>query len=143
MPIEHNKKVLKPDYKIRLYTSDDYKTLCSWYEIHKETPPAKEFLPNSTFILEVAGEPMMSVSLILTNTPIAWIENLVSNPHQKGALRVSAVNEMELFLQRFAKDQGYKRLFGMSKQEKLIKRYKGLGYTMTAEKVVTFTKEIV
>lgn len=115
-----------------------------WWKAHGEVPPIAEMLPcESTFIVEDAGIPALCVTVIMTNTTVAWVDNLVAspafNPSAERKLAVAFLNES---IEGFCRVRGYTKLFCMAHKEGLVLRYNELGYKKTCENIRTFLKEI-
>ena len=96
----------------------------------------------STFVLEAKGKPWIAVTVYLTNSPeVAWVDNLAANPKlPKGAARKAAVAWLQKFLEKWALNLGYRKLFCMAAKPALAKKYRDLGYTSTLKNVETFIK---
>jgi hypothetical protein len=77
------------------------------------------------------------------NSPdAAMVENLFSDPTQKGPERRDAVNKIFKHLEEVAKSLGYTTLVLFSYEDKLKERYEGMGYTRTLNNVTTFSKKL-
>jgi hypothetical protein len=73
--------------KIRWISNDDYATLVEWWKFWRFVPPTQEILPNnglSGLVVTDENDNMICAGfLYATNSPIAWIEFIVSNPNVK------------------------------------------------------------
>lgn len=129
---------------IRLYTDNDFAMIDKWYLQHSYMHCPKEYLTkDSTFILEnEVGEPWLCWTLFLTNSKIAWIEGLISNPELKQG-RKDAIKHLHKYIEVFAKGLGYKKIFGMSANEKIahLTEY-DLGYKKTCTTITSFIKDL-
>lgn len=129
--------------KIRPYKKEDYAEISAWWKAAKEPGPSRDMMPEeSSFILEVQGTPWIAVTVYLTNSPeLAWVDNLIASPKMPGGeARAAAIFWLQAFLERWTKEQGYKKLFCMTEKEVLVKRYQDLGYEPTLKGVTTLIK---
>lgn len=126
---------------IRLYKKEDYNMISNWWIAANEPPPPSEMLTDdSTFILEIDNQPMISVMLLLTNTKLAWVTSFVKNPEFKNSKEASkAIVE---YAENFAKEKGYTTTLMFAYTEKLKKRYQDLGYINSANNISSFVKRI-
>ena len=129
------------EFNIRTATSADLLFVNLWYEAIGERPPEEALIPDTSFICEVDEVRCLFVSLILTNTKLAWVENFIGNPSLKGDIRQRATKYLLEYLESFAKAVECKRLFCMAPNEPLRDYYEKIGFKETA-KVFTLTKEI-
>lgn len=126
---------------IRLYTHSDYEMIKSWWIAANEPPPPQEMMTeDSAFILEIEGKPVISVMLLLTNSPLAWLTSFVKDP--KFTNSKIASKQLVTYAENFAKERGYKALLMFSYKDKLKKRYQDLGYINTANNLSSFVKRI-
>lgn len=124
---------------------DHYGVIASWWEAAEEQPPTREMMPEeSTFILEAKGKPWIAVTVYLTNsTEVAWVDNLIANPKMPGeGARKAAIAWLQKFLEEWALEKGYRKLFCMAAKPALAERYRELGYTSTLKNVETFVKTL-
>lgn len=130
---------------IRKYKKEDFDTIQNWYQGHNEWPVTPElFTEDSSFILEnEEGTPWLCWILYLTNCKeMCWLEGLISNPELKVGRR-EAVVEFHKYIENFAKEQGYKKIFAMSASEKITNLcIKDLKYTKTCGTITTFLKKL-
>jgi hypothetical protein len=107
---------------IRTYTPEDYSMIKSW---HCDAPDAEQF-PATSFILEKNNIPTVCISVILTNTPICYMDNMVGNPEIKD--RKDATQTLMNYAWNFAKDKGYKYSVAITKHKKLADRHIQMGW---------------
>lgn len=129
---------------IRNYQDSDYTTICAWWRAHDEIAPLPGMLPSeSTFILELAKQPALCVTLYLTNTPeVCYVENFVGNPELKGGARRAGTERLLDHIATFAKDRGFKRLLCLGHKPELKQRYQEIGFTPTVSNITGFVKEL-
>lgn len=127
--------------KIRLYKKEDYEMIASWWIAANEpAPPANMMTEDSAFILEIDNKPVISVMLLLTNSPLAWLTSFVKDPKFKDSKTASKA--IVTYAENFAKQKGYETLLMFSYKDKLKKRYQELGYINTANDLSSFMKRI-
>jgi N-acetylglutamate synthase-like GNAT family acetyltransferase len=131
-------------YSIRPYQDSDLQTVQKWWIEQGLAPVWRALLPlESTYILEIDGEPALCACLYLMNSEDAcMVENLVGNPKFKGTQRYEAVPVLFKHLENEAKRFGYRTLVLFTYEDKLKERYQDLGFIKTTENVTTFAKSI-
>jgi len=125
---------------IRHYEAKDFPMVDSWWKAHKEIGPTPSMLPlDTTFIMEMEGQPASCLTILLTNCKdYSYLENFVSNPELKGPGRVEANKEFIKFFTIFAKAAGYKNILAFAKEEKLKTHYETLGLRKTLTNLDSF-----
>lgn len=127
--------------KVRKFNKEDLLMMNEWAKFYNDLPFPPGHVPaESTFVAYENGEPQMVCSVILTNTDFAWLENLVGNPN--GNRSKDLLSKFVDYMNEFAKNEGKKMFFGMSKHPKTTELYKRIGFTNTLNNVDTFAKEI-
>jgi hypothetical protein len=132
------------EYVIRNYEDRDYDMLKNWWHSQNEPAPTKDLIPiDSTFILEVDKEPIVSLSVILTNTSgMCILENFIADPLKKGSMRKECSSVITNYALTFAMGMGYKRAVCFSYKDKLKQRYKDLGMKPTINNLTSFVREL-
>lgn len=120
----------------------DYEMLEDWWKAHKMQAPARDMTPSTTFITTKASTPYLSVALFLTNTSLAWVDNLIGNPSVDKSLRRDLVKPTLDYISNYAANLGFNKLFCMSIDPRTSRRYRQLGFVETCKNVNTFVKEI-
>jgi hypothetical protein len=123
---------------IRQFEHKDYSMIKGWWDSAKEIPPTLDTIPETSYIMYLKDQPILSVSLYLTNAKIAWIDNYVGNPLSKGPERKECGMILLKHLEDVAKKHSKDRLFCMSMNEKTSKRYIEMGFTQTGSNINTF-----
>lgn len=128
---------------IREYRDSDYEMLRSWWEVQGEPAPTRNLIPkDSTFILEISGDPILSISAYMTNVKgMSYLENFIGNPQYKEdrSKHSSIIVEHAV---TFLKNKGYERVVCFSYKDKLKKRYEELGMKKTLNNLSSFVREI-
>lgn len=117
-------------YNIRLLTEDDYPVLCEWWKFWRFPAPPREFLPNNGtggIMISKDGIDICAGFLYGTNSRLAWLEYIVSNPKYRDN-RAGAIQYLISELTRLAKETGYGAVFTSVKNENLVKHYEACGY---------------
>ena len=129
--------------RIRYDKASHYFMIRSWWMKQKQMAPDSGMMPDeSTFIWIWRTVPVFSVSLILTNTHLAWIENLVANPDFRHPDRGLMVDQGMSEVMEMCKQRGLKKVFCMSVSDKTDRRFKKFGFMPSAHGVTTMVKEI-
>jgi hypothetical protein len=128
--------------EINKFEFKDYELTKSWWDHYKEQAPEYNTMPDTSYIMYNGDEPILSVSLYLTNGSIAWIDNYIGNPKLKGSIRKECGSILLKHLNDVAKKNAKDRLFCMSMNEKTSKRYIELGFTKTASNISTFIRGV-
>lgn len=129
--------------EIKQFKSDNYPLIKSWWEFAKEVAPELNVMPETSYIMYHNEQPILSISLFLTNGCLAWIDNFIGNPEFKGEIRKQCSKLLINHIEEVAKLNGKDRLFCMSINDKTSKRYIELGYDKTCSNVSTFIKKVV
>lgn len=127
---------------IRKFEFKDYGLIKSWWDHYKEQAPELTMIPETSYLMYVNNQPILSVSLFLTNGSLAWVDNYIGNPAMKGSIRKECGVILLQYLEDVAKDNCKDRIFCMSMNEKTSQRYIELGFIKTASNISTFIKEI-
>ena len=113
----------------RKIIEEDWDILKKWwgYWPNSSTPP-KDYLPdNGTngIMIEDNGQPVIAGFIYQTNSKLAIIEGLISNPNYRGKKnRDKAIEVLIACLQDAVKLMGYKYIFGMTNNKKIIENLK-------------------
>lgn len=127
---------------IRKFKDSDYPELVKWWNDQGESAPKKSLLPETTFILEVAGRPLLSLCLYLTNVKgLAYFENFVGNPLYEEERKQYAPILVEHCIS-LLKDIGYENVVCLTDKKGLKNKYENLGMKKTNENLTSFVREI-
>ena len=113
----------------RKIIEEDWDILKKWWSYwpNSDTPP-KDYLPDngtSGIIIEDNGQPVVAGFIYQTNSKLAIIEGLISNPNYRGKKnRDKAIEVLIACLQDAVKLMGYKYIFGMTNNKKIIENLK-------------------
>jgi hypothetical protein len=127
----------------RPYKETDYEMLCSWWHKQGDMAPSRNMVPlDSTFILEISGQPVLSGSVFTTNTSMALLENFIGNPDFKKQ-RKAYSKQLVDYMADYAKSKGFERVVAITYSPKLAKYYANdFKLRMTFENVACLVREI-
>lgn len=133
--------------KARLLKPDDYQILVGWWKFWRFTPPSIEFLPDygtGGIILEdEEGTAYCAGFLYETNSDVAWMEFIVSNPGIKDKkLRSQSLDFLIEELSNFALREGFTWIFSSLKHPSLIKAYESQGFLKGTEGATEMIKRL-
>ena len=120
-------------FKPRFLEEADYNTLVGWWKHYNFPVPAQHYLPeNGTCGIMLEDEDGVQYAagfVYLTNSPVAWIELIVSNPeiHDK-EVRKEMISELIRTLTEMAEDNDAGWVFTSIDNKNLIERFKENGY---------------
>lgn len=120
-------------YNSRKIQFSDYPMLVEWWNAWNFTPPPHEFLPTSSedeysgYIIEVDGKPLCAGFFYLTNSPVGWVEWIVS-VKEKSEHRSEALVYLIDLLTSTLTEAGCMFAYATLKHPGLISKYEALGY---------------
>ena len=116
---------------MRKLTESDYEALCEWWKAWKWPPVEKDFLSdNGTggYVIEKDGVMIVAGFVYITNSKVALLEWIISNPEYRETDRDMAITCLIKAIETLIKDWGYKYVFSVGRTKALIERHKKLGY---------------
>lgn len=133
---------------VRELRESDWETLTNFWKSWPEwkTPPTKELLPLNGcggVMICKGEEPVMAGFLYLTNSKVAWLEWIVSNPDYREDDRKEALELLINTLENVAISQGYEIILSIGRNKGLIETHKKLGYTVDDNPSYEITKKII
>lgn len=119
--------------EVRPYIEEsDYPVLCEWWKGHKWPPIPAPMLPQTGLII-----PGYCAGFVYrTDSSIAMIEWIISNPKAAREHRSQALDELIQALVNKARDLGYSAAFSFIKHPLLLKRYEKTGFTVTDQGMI-------
>lgn len=125
------KSLLDHECVIRPYMSEDFPMIHSWWMAHKEVPPIPGMMTeDGTFVLEYDGAPIMTLSVLLTQSPeVSYFEGFCSKPGLDKKISHHAGQILWDYCYQFLVLNGFNRVIILTNKESLISRYKELGMT--------------
>lgn len=124
--------------EVRKYERYEYYTLVEWWNQHNWKAPSINMLPKTGFIVEnvCAG------FLYKTDSEIAWLEFIISNPNSDKEERSKGLDLVINALLEEAKISGFKAVFTSVEHKKLIERYKEHGFIETDKDMTNMVKRL-
>ena len=129
----------------RKLQESDWETLRKWWDYWPGVKiPPRDFLPdNGTggIMIEENGTPIIACFIYQTNSSTAMLEWLISNPNYRGKKkRDRALEALIISAQAVVKSMGYKSVFTMLRQQKLINLRNRFGWKIESKPSYTHTK---
>ena len=91
-------------------------------------------------VVERDGVPIVAGFLYSTNSKIAWMEWIISNPKEKN--KSEAIVLLISSLEKWAKDGNFEVILSIGRSKSLIEKHKKLGYTVDKDPSYEITKNI-
>jgi hypothetical protein len=132
---------------VRCLSESDWDTLVGFWKSWPEWEqhPNKDLLPLNGcggLIVEKEEIPIVAGFLYLTNSKVAWLEWIVSNPDYRENDRKEAIELLINTLEQIAIEQGYKIILSIGRNKGLIETHKKLGYTVDEKPSYEISKRI-
>lgn len=112
--------------EVRKYKNTDYYTLSYWWDKHGQNYPELETLPDSGYIVDNIA----ACFVYKTNSNLAMIEFLISNPESNKEERNQAIDLVIDACINDAKESGYKVIYNVVdlKKPHVVKRFTDRGF---------------
>jgi|TARA_B100001094_G_scaffold148503_1_gene143805 hypothetical protein len=134
------------EFKIRKLTENDYPLLVSWWKKWKWPVLPKEFLPNNGtggYMVEKNSIQIVAGFTYLTsNSKVAWLEWIISNPDYKEKDRDEAVETLIITSEEVCRKLGYNFMFSIGRNQNLINKHKKLGWSVDNTRSHELVKKI-
>lgn len=118
-------------YKIRVLNDEDYSTLKKWWSWFRFPSPPKEYLPEEGkggIMLTKNNVEVCAGFIFFTNSKMAWVEFIVSNPNYREDDRSELIQSLIIEIAEIIKNKGYKVIFTSVKNESLINHFESVGF---------------
>lgn len=132
-------------FKVRKLNKSDYDKLIGWWSWFRFPAPPQECLPDNGecgLMISKDGIDVGAGFIYFTNSAMAWIEFIVSNPEYKNKDRQQAIEVLIVELTEICRSKGCKVVFTSIKNENLINRFATAGWVKggvgTTEMVISF-----
>lgn len=134
------------ELNIRRLQESDWETLTKWWDAWPEwTNPPKDFLPdNGTggLMVEKNNTPIVAGFIYYTNSKVALLEWVISNPEYKDKDRKDAIELLINGVEEVCKLQGLKYLFSITSHKGLIETHEKLKWSVDKKPSHELTKII-
>ena len=132
---------------VRQLEDKDYETLKEWWKFWRFPAPPKNFLPEDgtcgVMVKDSEGTLYAAGFIYLTNSDVAWMEYIVSNPEIKDRkLRRQSQTVLIEQLTYMAKDNEAEWIFTSVKNDSLIERYLECGFSVGSTGTTEMIKQI-
>ena len=129
----------------RKIKEEDWSVLEEWWSNWPDSSaPPKDSLPgNGTdgIIIEDNGQPVIAGFIYQTNSKLAMIEGIISDPNYKDTKkRDDAVRALSLHLEETTKLMGYKYIFGMTENKRITNLRTKFGWCLNTKPNYVLTK---
>lgn len=108
----------------------DHDAVSRWWKAHEFGVIPRHYLPPTGFIVEVNGVKVIAGWLYKTDSAIAWMEWIVSNPEVSADVRRPALTSLIETLIMTAKEDGFELVFTSSNHPKLMDTFKAHGFVV-------------
>jgi N-acetylglutamate synthase-like GNAT family acetyltransferase len=133
-------------FQVRALNEQDYDSLVEWAKWFKFPYPPKEMLPNNGtggIMVTKDGIDVCAGFIYTTNSKIAWLEWIVSNPEYRNKDRQEAIKILIDGLCNIAQSLGFKAVFTSVKNQSLINHFKDIGFSLDSHKSSEMVKRLI
>lgn len=134
------------ELNIRKLNDDDWSTLNSWWEKWPDwVPLPKSMLPENGkggYMVEKNNKPIIAGFLYTTNSKVAWVEWIVSDPDYREKDRKQAMELLIQGIESVAKNSGFELILSIGRSKGLIETHEKLGYTVDKNPSYEISKKI-
>ena len=133
------------ELNVRALQESDWENMSSWWKWWRWPEVSKETLPLNGCggIMVCKGEiPIAAGFLYLSNSKVAWLDWIVSNPQYRELDRKDALEMLIITLEEVAKQQDYNIIISIARNKSLINIHKKLGYTVDEKPSYEISKKI-
>lgn len=115
---------------IRPYRNSDFEMICNWWTSHNEpSPQLGMMVEDGTFIYEYNGQPILSLTVFITQSSIGYFEGYISNPEINKEIRNKCGEKLWKHCFEYAEKRNIKYLLAYTDKSPLVKRYESFGMT--------------
>jgi len=133
------------ELNIRALKESDWDTLLSWWKWWRWPELSRDVLPmNGTGGLMICkgDTPIAAGFLYLTNSKVAWLDWIVSNPEYREKDRKQSLVLLINSLETVAKNEGCSTIISITRSDSLINIHKSLDYTVDKNPSYEISKKI-
>jgi len=117
---------------LKRVTSKDFPMIVRWYRKRGLTPPDPRALSDVGFVADGRA----AAWLYLTNSNMAMIEGVISDPESTPSLRKESINKLIGFIIDFALQLGYTQIIGVTKHPSMQELGKKYGFKTLPHTVI-------
>lgn len=129
---------------VRAFLPSDYSLLANWWRDWELPVAPIEFLPTDSGLIVMSGFLPVCAGFLyqLGDTPMFWIESVVSNPNVEKEVRTEALGHLIGGLADKAKEMDCELLMGSTPREGLAQIFQEQGFGQAPEKYVHVARRI-
>jgi hypothetical protein len=134
------------ELKVRALEETDWETLSFWWKQWRWPEITKEMLPMTGcggLMVYNDDTPIAAGFLYLSNSKVAWLDWIISNPDYKESNRKDALELLIVSLEEVAKQQDYSIIISIARHKGLINTHRKLGYTIDDTPSYEISKKIM
>lgn len=134
------------ELQVRALAESDWEDMSAWWKWWRWPAVSKESLPLNGLggIMVYKGEiPIAAGFLYLSNSKVAWLDWIISNPNYRENDRKKALEMLINTLEEVAKKQGYSIIISIARNKSLINIHEKLGYTVDKTPSYEISKKIM
>ena len=134
------------ELNVRELRESDWEAMSSWWKWWRWPAVSKETLPLNGcggVMLCKDDIPVAAGFLYLSNSKVAWLDWIVSNPEYRESDRKEALAMLINSLELVAKQEGYSIIISIARNKSLINIHKKLGYTVDEKPSYEISKKIM
>lgn len=120
----------------------DYPTVAAWWAGHGWEPVPEAVLPPTGYVVEFVNKPIVAGWLYRTDSAIAWLEWVISDPTSTPGPRNKATDRLISTASEAAKALGHTVIFSSLTHPRLIQRYENHGFKVTETQMTNLIKVI-
>jgi hypothetical protein len=131
---------------VRALQESDWETLQEWWAKWNWPIMSKEMLPLNGCggLMIYKGNQLIAAGfLYLSNSKVAWLDWIISNPEYKESDRKEALALLIDELEKVALAQDYSIIISIARNKSLINIHKELGYTIDENPSYEISKKII
>lgn len=117
--------------QVRQFEDLDYEEVMQWWKAQDWTPMPLDMLSKTGFIVEDNGQKLAATWIFPTNCPIYIMEWTVGNPEATWEKRAEALDLVTNTACQWAKNDGAKLIFTMTKNKRFLEKLECNGFNIT------------
>jgi len=134
------------ELNVRALQEADWENMSSWWKWWRWPAVSKETLPLNGCggVMVCKGEiPVAAGFLYLSNSKVAWLDWIVSNPQYRESDRKEALEMLIKALENVARQENYSIIISIARNKSLINIHKKLGYMVDEKPSYEISKKIM
>jgi hypothetical protein len=134
------------ELSLRALKESDYEDMSLWWKWWRWPELSKDVLPmNGTGGLMVYKDDILIAAgfLYLTNSKVAWLDWIISNPEYRESDRKDALEVLIMGLEDVARSQGCNTIISITRSKSLMNIHEKLNYTVDKNPSYEISKKIM